>query len=539
MEEYDFVVVGGGPGGCVSASRLSENPTFSVALIEAGPDRRGFLDTCAAAGAIVLGPRKSSNNWGFETVADPGLNNRRDYHILGRGLGGGTSINMLMYMRGNARDYDEWAALGNPGWSYAEVLPYFKKAENNQTFRGNNGNEFHGTEGPLWVEELRTDNPYHGIIKDACKEAGWPHNPDFNGATQEGYNVVQVMMKNGERNHVGKSYILPHLETRKNLTLHCETDCTRILFEGKRAVGVEVVQHGHKRQIKARKEVIVAGGGILSAKLLLLSGVGDGAQLQSHGITQVHQLAAVGRHLHDHIDVVLGYHIPGDPDLLGVSPRGGLAMAKALRRWHKERRGMLTTNFSEVTGFMSLRPDSPKPEIQYEFVIVLAMDHGRDVYWKHGMSCHVMILHPKSRGSVTLASPDWRDDPVIDFRYFEHPDDLADLAAGARRTAKVFETSPFRQRIKRDLMTAQCTTDDDWKAFCRNGGGTNYHPVGSCRMGADPLDNVVDARLRIHGLQGIRVVDSSIMPNICGGNTTAPSVMIGEKGSDMIRDDWR
>ena len=535
MEAFDFVVIGSGPGGCVTASRLTENPDVSAVLIESGPDRRGFLGTCAAAGAIVLGPKKSSNNWGFETVKDPGLNGRRDYHILGRGLGGGTSINTLMYMRGTAKDYDEWAALGNPGWSYADVLPYFKKSENNQTHR----NEFHGNSGPLWVEDLRTDNPYHGIIKDACAEAGWPHNPDFNGAQQEGYNCVQVMMKGGERNHVGTSFILPHLDTRKNLTLHCNTDCTRILFDGKRAVGVEVVHNGMKRIIKARKEVIVAGGGILSAKLLLLSGVGDGAQLQAHGIAQVHQLPAVGRHLHDHIDVVLGYHIPGDANLLGVSPMGGIAMAKALRRWHNERRGMLTTNFAEVTGFMSLHPDSPMPDIQYEFVIALAMDHGRDVYWKHGMSCHVMILHPKSRGSVQLASPDWRDDPLIDFRYFEHPDDLANLAEGAKRTAKVFETSPFRQRIKRDLITAHCRTDDDWKAFCRNGGGTNYHPVGSCRMGPDAETNVVDARLRVHGLQGIRIVDSSIMPNICGGNTTAPSVMIGEKGADLIKEDWR
>ena len=535
MEEHDFVVIGSGPGGSVVASRLTEDASVSAVLIEAGPDRRGFLGTCSAAAPIVLGPKRSSNNWGFETVVDPGLNHRRDYHILGRGLGGGTSINTLMYMRGNRRDYDEWAALGNPGWSYDDVLPYFRKSENNQTHR----DEYHGNAGPVWVEELRTDNPYHRVIADACNELGWPHNPDFNGATQDGYNVVQVMMKNGERHHVGAAYILPHLGARKNLTLHCDTECTRILFEGKRAIGVEVIHNGTRRTIKARKEVIVAGGGILSAKLLLLSGVGDGAHLQTHGIAQVHQSPAVGKHLHDHIDVVLGYHIPGDPNLLGVSPVGGLAMLKAFQRWRKERRGMLTTNYAEVTGFMRLSPESPMPEIQYEFVIALAMDHGRDIYWKHGMSCHVMILHPKSRGSVTLASGDYRDDPHIDFKYFDHPDDLNLLAEGARRTAKVFETSPFRQRIKRDLITAHCQTDDDWKTFCRNGGGTNYHPVGSCRMGPDAQTNVVDARLRVHGLQGIRVVDSSIMPNICGGNTTAPSIMIGEKGADMIKEDWR
>ncbi len=535
MEEFDFVVIGGGPGGCVTASRLSENPAFSVVLLEAGPDRRGILNTCTPLAPIVLGPKKSGSNWGFDTVKDPGLNHRSDYHILGRGLGGGTAINTLMYMRGNRKDYDGWAALGNPGWSYDEVLPYFKKSENNQSHR----DEFHGNDGPLWVEELRTDNPYHDVVKQACKEAGLPYNPDFNGATQEGYNAVQVMMKGGQRNHVGTSYILPHLETRNNLTLHCETECTRIVFEGKKAVGVEVISNGTRRTIKARKEVILCGGGILSAKLLQLSGVGDPAELQKVGIPLVHESHAVGKHLHDHIDVVLGYHIPGDPALLGVSPAGGLATAKAIYRWSKERRGMGTTNFAELTGFLSLRPDSPMPEIQYEFVIGLAMDHGRDIYWKHGMSCHVMILHPKSRGTVRLASTNFKDDPLIDFKYFNHLDDLNDLAEGTRRIAQVFETPTFKSRIKQDLITPHCKTDDDWKEFCRNGGGTNYHPVGSCRMGPDPTDNVVDARLKVYGLEGLRIVDSSIMPAICGGNTTAPSVMIGEKGADMIKDDWR
>lgn len=535
LEERDFVVVGAGPAGCAVASRLSENPGFSVALIEAGSDRRGFLDTCAAAGAIVSVTRKSPNNWGFETVPDPGLNHRRDYHPIGRGLGGGTSINMLMYMRGNRKDYDGWAALGNPGWSYDEVLPYFRRSENNQTHRDG----FHGNDGPVWVEELRTDNPFQGVIAEACREYGWPHNPDFNGAGQEGFNTVQVMMKNGERWHAGHAYIRPHLGSRRNLALHCETDCTRILFEGKRAVGVEVSHKGEKRTIRARKEVVVSGGGILSAKLLKLSGVGDGAELQEHGIARVHHLPAVGRHLQDHIDVVLGYHIPLRPELAAITPVGGWSLLKALRRWRKERRGMLCTNFAEVTGFLSLHPDSPMPEIQYEFVMTLTMNHGRDLPWKHGISCHAMLLHPRSRGSVTLASPDWRDDPVIDFRYFDHPDDLAELAEGVRRTAGVFRCGQFRHLVKADLIASHCRTDDDWRQLCRNRAATNYHPVGSCRMGPDPADSVVDARLRVHGLAGIRVVDSSIMPTICGGNTTAPSYMIGEKGADMIKEDWR
>ncbi len=342
-----------------------------------------------------------------------------------------------MYMRGHRSDYDEWAAMGNPGWSYAEVLPYFRKAENNQTHRDRVPRQRGAAVGRGTAHRQPVTTP---SCKRACAEAGLPFNPDFNGAEQEGFNSVQVMMKHGERHHVGQAYIHPHLGVRANLHLRCETECTRILVENRRAVGVEVVANGERRAIRARREVILCAGGLLSAKLLQLSGVGDPEDFAPYGIAPVHVLPAVGRNLHDHIDVVLGYHIPGDPDLLGVSPAAGFALARGAWRWVRERRGLLATNFAELTGFMRLGPDSPKPEIQYEFVIGLAMDHGRQIYWRHGMSCHVMILHPKSRGTVRISSPDHRADPLIDFRYFSHPDDLPTLAAGAQRTARIFAT---------------------------------------------------------------------------------------------------
>lgn len=534
MSEFDYVVVGAGPGGCVGASRLSEDPSVNVALIEAGPDRRGFVADCTAASTIVNVPRKTPSNWAFDTVPQAGLNGRRSYQPYGRGVGGGSAINVLMYMRGHRTDYDEWAAMGNPGWNYADVLPYFRKSENNQTHR----DEFHGNDGPVWVEELRTDNPYHAIVMQACSEAGLPYNPDFNGAEQEGYNCTQVMMKGGERFHTGKAFIYPHLGRRSNLQLLTDTECTRIVFEGKRAVGVDVIADGTRRQIKARREVIVTGGGFLSPKLLMLSGVGAAQDLRTLGIPVVHDLPGVGKNLMDHLDFILAYHIPGDRNLFGFSPIAGVQLAKAYWRWRKERRGMFATNYAEVTGFMRLTPESPKPEIQYEFVFSILVDHGRQLVSRHGISCHVLLLHPKSRGTVALASPDFRDQPLIDQNYLAHPDDLQTMVEGARRTDAIFKTPTFRRLVKRAMFTAHCRTDEEWAEVIRNRAGTNYHPVGTCKMG-DGADAVVDARLRVHGLEGVRVVDGSIMPKIVGGNTMAPVIMIGEKGADMIKEDWR
>lgn len=536
MQTFDFIVIGGGPSGCAVAARLSEIPGCQVALIEAGPDRRGLLGDNLALGTLALGPRRSSNNYAFETEPEAGLLGQRSYHPLGRGLGGGSSINTLMYMRGNQKDYDGWAAAGNPGWSWDEVLPYFRKSENNQTFRSD---PLHGTDGPMWVEEVRSRNPFQELCLKACEETGIRRNPDLNGASQEGVRPTQVFMKNGQRHGTSKAYIHPLLGTRSNFHLLCETQCTRIVFDGQRAVGVEIEQRGQRRELRAAREVIVAGGGLLSAKLLQLSGVGDPEWLTPLGIPVVRALPAVGRQLQDHVDVILGYHIPGNPNLVALSPITARRTPAAWAQWKRDGTGPCATNFAEVTGFMSLTPHSPKPEIQYEFVVALAMNHGRDVYTKHGLSVHVLLLHPKSRGTVRLASRDPRAAPRVQFNYFSESEDMATMVEGMKRThAIVMQSRSLGGLVRRDLRTAHCRSDADWEQFARRVAGTNYHPVGSCRMGPDAQSAVVDARLRVHGLKGLRVVDSSIMPAIVGGNTMAPSIMIGEKGADMIKQDW-
>jgi choline dehydrogenase-like flavoprotein len=526
--DFDYIVVGGGSAGCVLAARLSEDPDVTVALLEAGPVDKSILIHVPAG--LALMPQTGTANWNFDSVPQKGLNGRVGWQPRGKVLGGSSSVNAMIYIRGHRADYDHWASEGNPGWAYDDVLPYFRRAEHNERIR----DEYHGNDGPLNVMDLRSPSKITQPFIDAGREAGYRITDDFNGAEQEGIGQYQVTHRNGERFSAAKAYLTPNLG-RKNLTVFTGAHTTRVLFEGRRATGVEFRRDGRLEQIGARHEVLMAAGALQTPQILMLSGVGPGDELAKMGIGIVHDLPGVGRNLHDHLDAVQVVDAPALKESFGISFGGVARVLAAIPEWRNRRSGRLTTNFAESGGFIKSQASEPIPDLQLHFVIGKLVDHGRKTVFGHGYSGHVCVLRPKSRGSVTLASPDPMAAPLIDPNFLADPDDLARMVRGFRLMRALF-AQPALARLggAEHPRSASATTDAEIEQFIRAYADTIYHPVGTCRMGNGALD-VVGADLRVHGLEGIRVVDASMMPRIIGGNTNAPVIMVAEKASDMIK----
>ena len=524
---YDTIIVGAGSAGCVLANRLSADPTRQVCLLEAGPeDASPWIHIPVG---IFFMMRSKTLNWRYRTEPQPRLHGRRLFWPRGKTLGGSSSSNAMVYTRGHRRDYDQWAELGNAGWSYDDLLPLFKRSQNQE--RG--PSDYHGTGGPLNVADLRQRSEISQVFVRAAGEVGYPLSDDFNGAEQEGVGFYQVTQKDGRRCSSARAY-LHAIRRRPNLTIITRALASRVLFDGKRAVGVAYLDRtGQTVELQARREVLLSGGAINSPQLLLLSGVGPRAELEQHDIAMVHELPGVGQNLQDHLDVIVAHRERRRASYgfaLSFLPR----LFEGIVDYHRYGRGFLTSNLAEAGGFVKSDPALPLPNLQYHLTSTILDDHGRRIWHGYGYSLHVCDLRPKSRGYLTLKSADPRDPPLIQPDYLSHPDDLETLLAGVKTCRKILAARAFDGYRGDELFPgAAVQGDDELRDFIRRRAETIYHPVGTCKMGHDAMA-VVDDRLRVHGLTGLRVADASIMPTLIGGNTNAPAIVIGEKASDLI-----
>ncbi|MFN0046869.1 MAG: GMC family oxidoreductase [Sphingorhabdus sp.] len=526
MDEFDIIVVGGGSAGSAAAGRLSEGGRYTVCLIEAGGTNNNMLVKTPGFMPFIRG----ASNWKYETVPQKGLNGRTGYQPRGRGLGGSSAINAMVYIRGHKWDYDNWAELGCDGWSYDDVLPVFKRCEDNA--RG--ANPFHGAGGPLSVMDQHWPQAGSLAFVEAAAEMQLPRNSDFNGASQDGFGLYQVTQKGGERWTAARAYVEP---ARDRMEIITGALTEKILVENGRATGVVIAQGwGRKRTVRARGAVVISAGAFGSPQILQLSGIGPAAHLQRLGIDVVHDKAAVGADLQDHIDYVSSFETTSKEDFFGDSLSGTVRMAKAFFEHRRKRTGILTTCFAEAGGFWRSTPEAPAPDIQYHFVPAMLEDHGRTKVKGHGYSCHACVLRPESRGTVRLASPDARKAPLIDPAFLTDERDMATLRRGVREMHRIFSAPSLSAYGGKDRHPVNINNDAELDTLIRSRADTVYHPVGTCRMGPD-ADAVVDPRLKYRGLDGLYVADASIMPRLVSGNTNAPSIMIGERTAEFIRAD--
>jgi choline dehydrogenase len=519
--EYDYIIIGAGSAGCVLANRLTDDGQANVLLLEAGgPDKKQEIQIPVAFGKLF----KSEVDWAYETEPQTRLNGRQLYWPRGKVLGGTSSMNAMIYQRGHPHNYDEWAALGNEEWGYGDVLPYFKKAENQE--RG--ADEYHGVGGPLNVADLRDPNPLTAAFVQAATQVGYSPNDDFNGASQEGMGHYQVTQKRGRRHSTAVAYLKPALN-RPNLQAETLAQATRLLFEGQRCTGVTYLQNGREHQAAASREVILCGGAVNSPQLLLLSGIGPAAHLQALDIPVVIDLPGVGQNLQDHLLAGVTYACLQPVTLATAESLGNLVKFLLLGK------GKLTSNVGEAGGFVKLHPDLPTPNLQFHFAPVYYIEHGAHMPEGHGFSIGPTLIQPKSSGYLQLRSADPLAYPLIQPNYLADETDLEVMVEGIKIARKIAQAPAF-DPYRGDEYTpgAAVQSDDEIRGFLRHTLETIYHPVGTCKMGVDETA-VVNPQLQVHGVQGLRVADASIMPTIINANTNAPTIMIAEKAADLIR----
>ncbi|HEY0757048.1 MAG TPA: choline dehydrogenase [Ktedonobacteraceae bacterium] len=518
---YDYIIVGAGSAGCVLANRLSADPQTNVLLLEVGGDDKKLEIHVPAAFPKLF---RTPYDWEYYTEAEPAMGERKMYWPRGKVLGGSSSINAMLYVRGHHHDYDAWREAGNEGWGYSDVLPYFKKAENQE--RG--PSEYHGVGGPLNVADQRYVNPLSRAFVEACVEAGIPANDDFNGAHNEGAGVYQTTQKNGARWSTVNAYLQPAL-ARTNLTVRPRTQVTRVLIENGRAVGVAYTVNGQLETVRANREILICGGAVNSPQILLLSGIGPAEHLRAVGIDVLVDLPGVGENLQDHVVAGAAY-FSTKPVSLFTAEKLSNQLAYLFFK-----KGPFTSTIAEAGGFVKTRPDLTLPDIQFHFAPTFFKNHGAEPAPGHGFTIAPTLLHPRSRGRIRLRSSDPLAHAEIHANYFEDAEDIQTLLAGIKLSHELAHTRAFANFLgEENEPSTWKKSDSEIIEVMRQTAETIYHPAGTCKMGQDALA-VVDTQLRVRGVEGLRVIDASIMPNVIGGNTNAPTIMIAEKAAEMIK----